>query len=255
MSTTTIQLACGTDQGLIRARNEDKVEVWPEHSLIILADGIGGNTAGQVASKVAVDATFENWQNTFANLGDGTNSFSGSLSGDLLTVAVSIANHQIYDLAHAEADLDGMGSTIIAAHFGEDTVAAVHVGDSRLYQYRDGALNQLTVDHTFAQRSYELGEVRESELSSVPGGNFLLKSLGSELTLEPDVLAIPAQPGDIFLLCSDGLSDMVSVDVIGRAIKEHSENLEQLVGTLITLANEGGGRDNIAIGIARYDAA
>ncbi len=252
MSTSNIELACNTDIGLLRSRNEDNVGIWPEHSLAILADGIGGNNAGQLASKVAVDATYENWINTVASISETGGGFSGSASGDLLMVAVSIANHQIHDLVKTEADLDGMGSTIIACYFGDETVHVVHLGDSRLYQLRDGILTQLTVDHTFAQRSYELGEIKESEISTYPGGNFLLKSLGTDLAIEPDVLEIEPQQGDLYLLCSDGLSDMVAPDEITTTLTEHSANLEIALQALIDLANANGGRDNIAVALARY---
>ena len=252
MSTSNIELACNTDIGLLRSRNEDNVGIWPEHSLAILADGIGGNNAGQLASKVAVDATYENWINTVASISETGGGFSGSASGDLLMVAVSIANHQIHDLVKTEADLDGMGSTIIACYFGDETVHVVHLGDSRLYQLRDGILTQLTVDHTFAQRSYELGEIEESEISTYPGGNFLLKSLGTDLAIEPDVLEIEPQQGDLYLLCSDGLSDMVAPDEITTTLTEHSANLEIALQALIDLANANGGRDNIAVALARY---
>ena len=252
MSTSNIELACNTDIGLLRSRNEDNVAIWPEHSLAILADGIGGNNAGQLASKVAVDATYENWINTVASMSGASGGFSGSASGDLLMVAVSIANHQIHDLVKTEADLDGMGSTIIAGYFGDETVHVVHLGDSRLYQLRDGILTQLTVDHTFAQRSYELGEIKESEISTYPGGNFLLKSLGTDLAIEPDVLEIEPQQGDLYLLCSDGLSDMVAPDEITTTLTEHSANLEIALQALIDLANANGGRDNIAVALARY---
>ena len=252
MSTSNIELACNTDIGLLRSRNEDNVGIWPEHSLAILADGIGGNNAGQLASKVAVDATYENWINTVASMSETSGGFSGSASGDLLMVAVSIANHQIHDLVKTEADLDGMGSTIIACYFGDETVHVVHLGDSRLYQLRDGILTQLTVDHTFAQRSYELGEIKESEISTYPGGNFLLKSLGTDLAIEPDVLEIEPQQGDLYLLCSDGLSDMVAPDEITTTLTEHSANLEIALQALIDLANANGGRDNIAVALARY---
>ena len=252
MSTSNIELACNTDIGLLRSRNEDNVGIWPEHSLAILADGIGGNNAGQLASKVAVDATYENWINTVASISETGGGFSGSASGDLLMVAVSIANHQIHDLVKTEADLDGMGSTIIACYFGDETVHVVHLGDSRLYQLRDGILTQLTIDHTFAQRSYELGEIKESEISTYPGGNFLLKSLGTDLAIEPDVLEIEPQQGDLYLLCSDGLSDMVAPDEITTTLTEHSANLEIALQALIDLANANGGRDNIAVALARY---
>ena len=252
MSTSNIELACNTDIGLLRSRNEDNVAIWPEHSLAILADGIGGNNAGQLASKVAVDATYENWINTVASMSGASGGFSGSASGDLLMVAVSIANHQIHDLVKTEADLDGMGSTIIACHFGDEAIHVVHLGDSRLYQLRDGILTQLTVDHTFAQRSYELGEIKESEISTYPGGNFLLKSLGTDLAIEPDVLELEPQQGDLYLLCSDGLSDMVAPDEITTTLTEHSANLEIALQALIDLANANGGRDNIAVAIARY---
>ena len=252
MSTSNIELACNTDIGLLRSRNEDNVGIWPEHSLAILADGIGGNNAGQLASKVAVDATYENWINTVASISETGGGFSGSASGDLLMVAVSIANHQIHDLVKTEADLDGMGSTIIACHFGDEAIHVVHLGDSRLYQLRDGILTQLTVDHTFAQRSYELGEIKESEISTYPGGNFLLKSLGTDLAIEPDVLEIEPQQGDLYLLCSDGLSDMVAPDEITTTLTEHSANLEIALQALIDLANANGGRDNIAVALARY---
>ena len=252
MSTSNIELACNTDIGLLRSRNEDNVAIWPEHSLAILADGIGGNNAGQLASKVAVDATYENWINTVASMSGASGGFSGSASGDLLMVAVSIANHQIHDLVKTEADLDGMGSTIIACHFGDEAVHVVHLGDSRLYQLRDGILTQLTVDHTFAQRSYELGEIKESEINTYPGGNFLLKSLGTDLAIEPDVLEIEPQQGDLYLLFSDGLSDMVEPNVMTTTRTENSTNLETAVQALIDQANANGGRDNIAVALARY---
>ena len=244
-----LDMACGSDTGKVRSRNEDHVRILPELGLVILSDGMGGHRAGDVASQIAVESIGEHWEDACAN-SDG-DAPSGTKRNDDLLFAVTQANEQIFTLSKNNPEFQGMGATVIAAHFDSDGLCAVHLGDSRLYRFRRGQLQQLTSDHTHAQESVRLGLISADEARGGYGWNLLLKALGVESAIEPDLVSSPLQAGDLFLLGSDGLTDAVSDDEIRTRITLGDNNLPDIVEDLIDLANQNGGPDNISVALVR----
>lgn len=245
-----LDMACGSDTGRVRARNEDHVRILPDLGLAILSDGMGGHKAGDVASQIAVECIGENWRGLFANLKPGAGITGAKRTDDLLT-AVSMANEQVYTLSKNNPEFQGMGATVIAAHFNGDGLCAIHLGDSRLYRFRRGKLQQLTTDHTHAQESVRLGLISAEEARGGYGWNLLLKALGVDSGIEPDVIATQLQRGDMFLIASDGLTDAVGDDDIRACIALGNDNLADIVDDLIDLANRNGGPDNISVILIR----
>jgi PPM family protein phosphatase len=245
-----LDMACGSDKGKVRSRNEDHVRILPDLGLVILSDGMGGHKAGDVASQIAVESIGDHWCSVYANP-TGTATITGSRRNDDLLAAVSSANEQIFTLSKNNPEFQGMGATVIAAHFNSDGMCAVHLGDSRLYRFRRGRLQQLTVDHTHAQESVRLGLISAEEARGGYGWNLLLKALGVDSLIEPDMISTPVQTGDIFLLGTDGLTDAVSDDEIRTRIALGDNNLTDVVEDLIDLSNQNGGPDNISIVLVR----
>ena len=247
MSTVKLEMTCGTDPGRVRSRNEDHVRIIPHLGLAILADGMGGHKAGDVASQIAVDTIGEQWDRKYRERGDQTATITGSRRSDELLLAVSAANEQIYTLSKNNPEFQGMGSTVISAHFNRDGLCAVHLGDSRMYRYRRGTLTQMTTDHTHAQESIRLGLISAEDAKGGYGWNLLLKALGVDSVIEPDIIAAPVEVGDIYLMCSDGLTDAVNDSDIRTRIALGEDDLPDTIDELIELANQNGGPDNISV--------
>lgn len=247
MGTVKLEMTCGTDTGQVRSRNEDHVQIVPHMGLAILADGMGGHRAGDVASQIAVDTISEQWGRKYRDRGDPSGAITGSRRSDELLSAVSAANEQIYTLSKNNPEFQGMGATVIAVHFNRDGLCAVHLGDSRMYRYRRGSLHQVTTDHTHAQESVRLGLVSAEDAKGGYGWNLLLKALGVDSAIEPDIIASPVEEGDIYLLCSDGLTDAINDPDIRTRIALGEDGLPNIVDELIDLANQHGGPDNISI--------
>jgi serine/threonine protein phosphatase PrpC len=228
-----------TDTGRQRRSNEDRV--FEQSPLFAVADGMGGARAGEVASKIVVD-TFGESQGLPG---------SGSVEERLATV-VREANARIHELAQADADRAGMGTTVTAAYVGDDAVSIAHVGDSRAYRWRDGKLERLTTDHSLVEELKRRGRITEEEAEEHPQKSVITRALGPEAAVEVDTLTYPARPGDVFLLCSDGLTGMVPEDRIAEILAE-APDLGEAGPTLIREANERGGRDNITVVLFRLE--
>lgn len=244
-------MACGSDVGRVRSRNEDHVRIIPNLGLAILSDGMGGHKAGDVASRIAVDVIGDHWESLHRDSVARATSITGSRRSDDILMAVSTANEQIYTMSRHNPEFQGMGATVIAAHFNADGMCAIHLGDSRLYRYRRGTLLQLTTDHTHAQESVRLGLVSAEEAKGGYGWNLLLKALGVDSVIEPDVITAPLERGDIFLMGSDGLTDAVSDGDIQARIALGNNDLVETIDQLISLANQNGGPDNISVVMVR----
>lgn len=245
-----IDMACGSDRGRVRARNEDHVRILPGFDLVILSDGMGGHKAGDVASQIAVDTIGDEWLELCSRTGAGAG-ITGSRRSDNLVAAVSTANEQIYTLSKNKPEFQGMGATVIAAHFDREGLCAVHLGDSRLYRHRRGALQLLTSDHTHAQESVRQGLISAEEARGGYGWNLLLKALGVDAVIEPDVISAKLAAGDVYLLASDGLTDAVGDDEIAERVDLGGSELPEAVEDLIDLANHNGGPDNISVVLVR----
>jgi protein phosphatase len=221
-----------TDTGRQRQANEDSY--LARSPLFVVADGMGGAQAGEVASMTAVQA-FE------AGLPDG-------LLEDALQNSIGLANRTIHDRAQSDAALAGMGTTITAASVDSEREEVVigHVGDSRAYRLRDGILQRLTRDHSLVEEMRRRGQITEEQAEDHPQRSIITRALGPEPEVEVDVQAVPADPGDLFLLCSDGLTTMIGDERIKEIILG-ATTLEAATRALIDEANRAGGRDNITV--------
>jgi protein phosphatase len=229
-----------TDTGRQRRANEDAYHA--RAPLFAVADGMGGAQAGEVAASAAVDA-----------LAGGLPAGPGSVE-ERLAAVVQTANAQIHALSIADEDRAGMGTTLTAAYVGEDAVTLVHVGDSRCYRWRDGALDRLTSDHSLVGELVREGRLAPEEAEDHPQRSIITRALGPAPDVLPDALTARARDGDVYLLCSDGLTSMVSEDAIAGALAVAAP-LRETAARLVELANDAGGRDNITVVLFRLEEA
>jgi protein phosphatase len=231
-----------TDPGLKRKHNEDAYTILEDHHLFVIADGMGRHAAGEVASQLCVDAITEAFQKSdFAHEPDRTL----PRRGNRIRSAILLANERIYLAAQENDSYAGMGTTVVSAYFSPNNqrVYIAHVGDSRCYRCRDGKLTQITTDHTLGAAGIQ------GKSAAV-----LSRAVGVEENVEVDVAMESPLPGDIYLLCSDGLSRMVNNDEILTTLTSTAD-LEAATKKLVDMANERGGRDNITIILVRVDDA
>jgi protein phosphatase len=226
-----------TDTGRQRRANEDAF--LARAPLFAVADGMGGAQAGEVASATAIEVLS-------GGLGDGES------VEQRLSASVRQANSQIHALSVADDERAGMGTTVTAAYVGENNVTLVHVGDSRCYRWRDGALERLTDDHSLVEEMVRQGQLTEEQALDHPQRSIITRALGPESVVEPDAQTVGARDGDLLLLCSDGLSTMISDEQIA-AILARDEPLKATTRGLIAAANEAGGRDNITVVLMRLE--
>jgi protein phosphatase len=226
-----VSFATATDTGKVRAHNEDAC--YAEPPVFAVADGMGGAQAGEVASGEAI-----------RSLRGFT--LSEDSPGESLAAVVRDANSRIYRLAADDPGLAGMGTTLTAAGLSARSVALAHVGDSRAYLWRGGKLSQLTEDHSLVGEMMRQGRLSALEAETHPQRSIITRALGIEPEVEVDTTLVPWQPGDIFLLCSDGLSSMLPDDEISAVIGD-SAGLEEAAAALVDAANTRGGRDNITV--------
>lgn len=221
-----------TDVGRQRQANEDSY--LARSPLFVVADGMGGAQAGEVASLTAIQA-FQ------AGLPEGTPEES-------IERMIATANRNIHDQAHADPSLSGMGTTITVAAVDSDSERVVigHVGDSRAYRLRNGIIQRLTKDHSLVEEMRRRGQITEEQAEDHPQRSIITRALGPEPEVQADLATVPSEPGDIFLLCSDGLTTMISDERI-REILIGATSLDAAARTLVDEANRAGGRDNITV--------
>ena len=224
--------------GLQRQGNEDNYFV--RAPLFVVADGMGGAQAGEVASEMAV-AAFD------SGLPDGESPAEGLVS------IIETANRNIHDRSRAEHQRAGMGTTVTAAYVGEDSVTVAHVGDSRCYLVRDGDLIRLTRDHSLVGELVARGKLTEEQAETHPQRSVITRALGPEPTVQVDVEVYPARGGDLFMVCSDGLTSMVHEPKLKPLLVNDTRPLDQIGPDLIAAANAAGGRDNITIVLFRLE--
>jgi PPM family protein phosphatase len=245
-----------TDVGRTRAHNEDSIAINEPLQLVALADGMGGYQAGEVASQIAIEvltneiAESKLTEKDIARIDPETGT---SVAMRRLRSAIEKANNRICSVSREREELDGMGTTIVAACFYDGRVGIAHVGDSRCYRYREGTLEQLTRDHSLVQEQLEKGLISADEASASPQKNLITRALGIDALAQADTQEFRTRTGDVYLLCSDGLSDMVEQDVLQREL-ERTDNLETATKRLVDAANEAGGRDNISVILVRVGA-
>lgn len=234
----TIETAGLSDVGLHRANNEDAFVVMPEQHTVAVADGMGGAAAGEVASGLFVTAVREGFSST-ANADEET-------LYQLVQQVFSAANEKMIEYVSKNPDATGMGCTAELLTFVEGRYIIGHVGDSRIYLFRNGKLRQLTKDHSFVQMQLDGGIITAEEARIHPKKNIVLRAVGMESDFSLDILRGNMFSRDLFLLCSDGLSDMVEDSAMARILAA-SHQLAQKAEMLIKSANEAGGRDNITV--------
>src|SRR4051794_5116153 len=226
----------GTDVGRARQGNEDSYFV--QVPLFVVADGMGGAQAGEVASELAVEAFH-------GGLADGA-------ALEELVRRIREANRRIHDMSRSHSELQGMGTTCTATYVAEDEVVLAHVGDSRCYLLRDGELKRLTRDHSLVGELMDRGKLTEEQAEVHPQRSVITRALGVEGDVQVDTERIAARSGDVFLLCSDGLTSMVREPNL-MPVLERAGSLEQAGRQLIDAANAAGGRDNITVVLFRID--
>src|SRR5947209_250209 len=228
---------CKTDTGRQRRENEDSAIA--RAPMFVVADGMGGARTGEVASEIAI----ESFQDGLPE--------SGSPEQELAE-RVREANRAIYDRASQEPELQGMGTTLTAAYLDDANLAVAHVGDSRAYLFRDGDLRRLTQDHSLVDELVRRGKLTEEQAAEHPQRSIITRALGIEREVEVDTWSYPVRAGDVLLLCSDGLTSMISEEKVA-AILSSAGSLEQAGGRLIEEANAAGGRDNITVVLSRLE--
>ena len=243
-----IQLYGQTDTGSVRDHNEDAIVCNDNIALAVLADGMGGHRSGEMASAITVSTVLEVITGRVKNINpdDANNDTGYSAESQIIHDAVSLANKNVYDSSEANTQYRGMGTTVVVALFYDNRFTVAHVGDSRLYRLRDGELEQLTRDHTLVQelidRDYYTPEQARHSLNK----NLITRAVGIDSKVKIDIQEDIAMVNDVYLLCSDGVTDMIDDDLIKSTMIENSQNLEKAASEIIRLANEHGGKDNIS---------
>ena len=231
MAIRIVEQAGRTDVGRQRTANEDSLVVRPP--LFAVADGMGGAKAGEVASAVAVEAV------------EGARDSGEPVEAQLAGI-VRDANRRIYDLAVADESRRGMGTTLTLARVHGDEVSLAHVGDSRAYRMRDGELSQLTRDHSLVAELERSGQITAEAAEHHPQRSIITRALGPEPDVEVDTYTLAGRDGDVFLICSDGLTSMISDDEVASIVSS-AGSLDEAADTLVRAANQSGGKDNITV--------
>ena len=242
-----------TDTGRVREHNEDTIALDQDLGLLVLADGMGGYNAGEVASGIAVKTIVNLVKEALAreDLLEGDPGSGESRTAIILRDAIARANKIIFQTAHTQAHCEGMGTTIVAALLHDNRITIAHVGDSRLYRLRNGHFEQVTLDHSLLQELVDRGFYSPEEAQRAANKNYVTRALGVEAGVDVEIQEHPTQRGDIYVLCSDGLSDMVEDDDIHLTINTFGANLETVAKQLIQLGNDNGGKDNISVLLAQ----
>lgn len=239
-----LDFAFRTHAGLVRPLNEDAIGADPECGLFVLADGLGGYSAGEIASVMAVSAVLDRLSSALARSRATGVPFAPD---QVMYDTVSDINGTIYHAALHSTAFDGMATTLVTAWFLGDRLWIVHTGDSRLYRYRSGELEQLTHDHSFSQELLDAGMVTEEEARLLPAKNLVTRALGAAADVEPEIRDVDVQVGDLLMLCSDGLTEMVGTYEIAGLLSIGEDDVHESARRLVDLANEAGGRDNISV--------
>ena len=236
-----------THVGRQRQHNEDSFLVEDDARLFLVADGMGGHAAGEIASRIAVESINEFIVHTKEDDGTWPHAYDEHFkrSTNRLMAAVRMANTRVLEAMRKDARLRGMGTTVVACLADDDTVSFAHVGDSRAYMIRDKQLSRITNDHSWVFEQVQAGMLTEAEAEKHPLRNVITRALGGALQVTPDASEIVAQTGDVFLLCSDGLTGMVPEEEILRVVNANLGDLHRACQQLIEAANERGGLDNV----------
>ncbi len=234
-----------TDTGLRRKYNQDHIGYEQSLGIAVLADGMGGHQAGEVAARMAVESVLEKLHKLAS--GKSSGSITGSRLLEFVSNTISDSNTEICQASDAHEECKGMGTTIVAAIVEGSHLYAGHVGDSRLYLYREQVLRRVTKDHSLVQNLIDKGFYTEQEALNASVGHVVTRALGSRTEVEVDTRRVEMEAKDVFLICSDGLTDMVSDWQIAEVINDNVMDLDKTARELVDLANKYGGKDNISV--------
>jgi PPM family protein phosphatase len=242
-----------TDVGKVRDHNEDTIGAQPDIGLWVLADGMGGYNAGEVASGIAVKTIVDLVTQACktekrGDIEAGTGYMRQTI---VLRDAIHRANKVINQTAQSQPQCEGMGTTLVASLFYDNKVSIAHVGDSRMYRLRGNRFEQITMDHSLLQELVDRGFYSQEEAQRSTNRNYVTRALGVEANVDVEVQEVEVQKGDYFLMCSDGLPDMVEDEDIHLTISTFANDVRTVGEQLIKLTNDNGGRDNVSVILVR----
>lgn len=248
-----IEIINVSDVGKRRPHNEDSTLCDPALGLVILADGMGGYKAGEIASAIAVTSTHKNILEGLEKISPGQRPRDDGHSQEAAVVknAIIHVNSEIYKTAQKDPQCQGMGTTIVVVLFHDNVCTIAHIGDSRLYRKRQNTFVQVTKDHSLIQELIDRGLYSPEEAAKHTPKNLVTRAVGIEMDVQVDINEETVYPGDIYMLCSDGLNDMVDDEEIHLTLSKYSANLAQGASELVRLANLKGGKDNISVILVR----
>lgn len=250
---TKLEIENHSDVGRKRPHNEDSTITDIRNGLVILADGMGGYKAGEVASALAVTEIQHYVAKKLKKLKRGKIDPVSGFKHESILIRDEIreASSKIYNIANTDPQCKGMGTTIVVGLFHDNVLSIAHVGDSRLYCFKNNSLQQVTKDHSIIQELVDRGICTLEEAKSSVPKNLITRAMGIEADIDIDIVEETVVPGDIYLLCSDGLNDMVNDEEIHLTLSKYSANLAQTADELVKLANQSGGEDNISVILIR----
>lgn len=250
-----LDIVSQTHPGMVRPHNEDSVSYDASCGLVVLADGMGGYNAGEVASGITISVISDEIKNALQNVSAANrDDESGEDIGVmLLSESIKKANVSIYRAAMSQPQYAGMGTTVVAGLFYNNHVAVAHVGDSRMYRLRGEIFEPITRDHSLLQEQIDSGLISEQDARVSRNRNLVTHAVGIDAEVKTEIHVHAVQVGDVYLLCSDGLNDMVEDDDLGSTLQSLQSNLPLAASQLIQMANDNGGRDNVSVILIRVN--
>lgn len=251
-----LEMSTCSDTGQVRAHNEDSVLANARLGLAVLADGMGGYNAGEIASGMATAVLGSELEHVFGSRVAHESTASGQVwAREALADVIARTNAAIYQAAQSQPQYAGMGTTLVAVQFYDNRLTVAHIGDSRLYRLRNDELAQLTRDHSLLQEQIDSGMLTPEQARFSQNKNLVTRALGVEATVAIELNDYDALPGDVYLLCSDGLNDMVVDEEIALTLSALSANLPLCATQLVQMANDNGGRDNVSVILVKIKEA
>ena len=252
-----LDVASLSHPGMVRTHNEDSVFVDAESGLAVLADGMGGYSAGEVASGIAVNVISKGMVQELKSGRELSKVDVGSgltHAALLLQQQIALANKGIYEAAQQRPECAGMGTTLVATVFFQNRVSIGHIGDSRCYRLRADRFEQLTHDHSLLQEQIDSGMLTQEQAKYSLNKNLVTRALGIEAVVPADIAEYRVEAEDVYVLCSDGLTDMVDAEVVREIVAAKRSDLAEAAAELIDVANQNGGRDNVSVVVIRVPA-
>ncbi len=248
-----LEIAIATDSGMVRSHNEDSITADTASGFVVLADGMGGYNAGEVASGIATAMLGTSLKQVLDGVEPGRiEPESGETLGvRILREQIAYANASIYQAAKSQPQYAGMGTTLVVGLFYDNRLSVAHIGDSRMYRLRQDELKRITRDHSLLQEQIDSGMITEEMARFSQNRNLVTRALGIDPEVEPEIHTYGVEVGDVYLLCSDGLNDMVEDDEIQLTLSSLQANLQLASQQLVQMANDNGGRDNVSVILVR----